>query len=217
LASSSPLQVLCVRTLACAILTSLGLEPNIVLRRYVAEHYILRRSHGLQVDQACAQTELMQLCQDVPVDEVGHGIVVYNNEMDGCVAICPWDVNATDHSGAQRNRYRAYQIQALVRYLSRECQLGSVTGAPWLVSQFFSDGVCWRGVVWNASPDAVSTMQVSIPSGMDSVAEVTQLDADGNRFAAGFRNGELQLSRPLHQWECVVLYDGKPEAERASS
>lgn len=161
------------------------------------------------------QAEIVSVMRGPRFNEIGHGVIIFENELGGRVAVCPWDVNATEQSGAQRNSYRAYQIQALVRYLARGSSLGSVSEAPWLVSQFFSDGISWRGLAWNASPDAVSTMQISLPSGMENVAEAVQLDADGNRFKAEFKDGKLHLPRLLHQWECVVLYDGKPAIKRA--
>ena len=83
--------------------------------------------------------------------------------------------------------------------------MGTVSGAPWLVYQFLSDGTRWRGAVWNAGPDAVEAMQVVLPDGMPQVAQAMQLDAAGRRLPAQWRAGKLTLAQPLHQWESVVL------------
>jgi hypothetical protein len=153
--------------------------------------------------------EVISVLRGPRFEEVGHGVVVYENDLGGRVAICPWNVNAPEQYGGQRTIYRAAQIEGLVKYLSRGKSLGSVSGAPWLVGQFLSDGERWRGVVWNASPDAVTEMGVSLPNGMSGLIEATQLDADGNRTACDFAGQRLRLYRPLHQWECIILHDGK--------
>jgi hypothetical protein len=148
-------------------------------------------------------------------ERVGHGVVVYENERGGRVAVCPWDVNAPERYGGQRNQFRAAQLDALMRYLGRGKSLGHVSGGPWLVSQFFTDGQRWRGkvprrwrgVVWNASPDAVTEITVFPPDGMASVRDAVHLDAKGNRETCDIDERTLILRCPLQQWECVVLRD----------
>jgi hypothetical protein len=137
--------------------------------------------------------------------EVGHGVVVFENAAGGRVAVCPWDANASpDGAGGQRNLQRAGQIDGLVSWLSREQPLGRAWGSPWLVSQFFSDGQLWRGVVWNASPDTALEIRLELPRGMD-VHEAVQLDAAGVHRSVAWDSAVLHLAQPLHQWECVVL------------
>ncbi len=139
--------------------------------------------------------------------EVGHGVVVYENARGGRVAVCPWNANASpDGAGGQRNLQRAAQINGLVSWLSREQLLGRAWGSPWLVSQFFSDGERWRGVVWNASPDATLTIQLELPGRM-TLREAVHLDATGVPRPAVWDGAALHLAQPLHQWECVVLTD----------
>lgn len=137
--------------------------------------------------------------------EVGHGVVVYENAQGGRVAVCPWNVDASpDGAGGQRNPQRAGQIAGLVSWLNRGRALGRAWGSPWLVSQFFNAGEQWRGVVWNASPDAASTIRLELPAGMD-VREAVQIDATGRRAAAAWDGATLRLAQPLYQWECVTL------------
>jgi len=139
--------------------------------------------------------------------EVGHGVVVYENAQGGRVAVCPWDANASpDGAGGQRNLQRAGQINGLVSWLSREQPWGRAWGSPWLVSQFLSDGERWRGVVWNASPDATLTIQLELPGRM-TLGEAVHLDATGARRPVAWDGVALHLSQPLQQWECVVLTD----------
>lgn len=156
--------------------------------------------------QPVATAEVVSVLRGPRFDRVGHGVVIFENQLGGRVAICPWDVNAPEQFSGQRTMYRASQIDGLVHYLSRGRSLGRVSGAPWLVSQFLSDGAQWRGVVWNAGPDAVTEIEVSLPDPMDAAVVGVQVDADGNRTACEFDERTLKLAQPLHQWECVVLY-----------
>jgi len=152
--------------------------------------------------------ELISLLRDPHFREIGHGVVIFENELGGRVAICPWDVNAAENSSGQRTIYRAAQIQALVGYLSRGLSQGSVSGSPWLVSQFFCDGQQWRGVIWNASPDAVQEIRVDLPAEMKIIRQAVQLNAEGKKIPANHDdNRTIHLKVPLQQWECVVLLD----------
>lgn len=137
--------------------------------------------------------------------EVGHGVVVYENARGGRVAVCPWDANASpDGAGGQRNVQRAAQIDRLIAWLARGQRLGRAWGSPWLVSQFLNEGEQWRGVVWNASPDAAPRLHLELPQGM-TLRRAVQIDAAGQRHPAGWDGTTLHLAHLLHQWECVVL------------
>jgi hypothetical protein len=151
--------------------------------------------------------EVISALRDPKFARVGHGVVIYANELGGRIGICPWDINAPEANNGQRTRYRSAQMQALVKYTNRGEPFGCVNGAPWLVSQFFSDGKRWRGVIWNAFPDAVREIQVDLPSGMKQVSLAVQLSAEGKRTPAEWSNHTIHLTDPLHQWECVVLQD----------
>jgi len=166
-------------------------------------------------DRSCSkrllQGELMtgarivSILRDPKSSQVGHGVIIYENELGGRVAVCPWDVNTPEFYGGQRNVQRAAQINALVRYLSNGHTTGSASGAPWLVPQFLGNESQWRGVVWNAYPDAVDTFCVELPEGME-LTEIVQVNAHGKRFPCKWDGKQVRLNQPMHQWECVVLY-----------
>jgi hypothetical protein len=148
----------------------------------------------------------LSILRDPKGREVGHGVSIYENELGGRVAVCPWDVNTPEFYGGQRNVQRAAQINALVRYLSNGNKLGSVSGAPWLVPQFLGNADQWRGVIWNTYPDTVNGFRVELPEGMEAVTEAVQINAHGERSLCEWTGSEVRLNQPLHQWECVVLY-----------
>jgi hypothetical protein len=149
--------------------------------------------------------QVVSVLKDPKKTVVGHGAVIFENELGGRVAVCPWDVNAPEAYGGQRNLQRMAQISGLVRYLARRVSLGSVSGAPWLVCQFLTDADLWRGVVWNAGPDEVQRIEISLPAGMPGLREAVQLDAKGQRSTAEWDGETLQLRQPLHQWESLIL------------
>jgi hypothetical protein len=138
-------------------------------------------------------------------EDVGHGVVLYENDLGGRVALCPWQAGAFEPHNGQQNDYRQRQMQAVVDYLARGISLGRVSGAPYLVCHFRTDGAIWRGVIWNGYPDAVTEIRVELPAGVPAPAEVTQVDAAGMRYPAALEGDTIRLSRPLHEWECVVL------------
>ena len=149
--------------------------------------------------------ETISLLRNPQFEKIGHGVLIFENGLGGRVGICFWDVNAPETFSGQRNIYRAFQMQKLAHYLSHGKSPGIATGFPWLVSQFFSDGQQWRGVIWNASPDATQEIQVDLPAGMPPVRKVVQLDAAGKRLFAKCDRATIRLSIPLQQWECVIL------------
>jgi hypothetical protein len=138
-------------------------------------------------------------------EDVGHGVVLYENESGGRVAVCPWDAAGFEPGNGQQNDYRQRQMQAVVDYLGRGVAPGRVSGAPYLVCHFRTDGVTWRGVIWNGYPDAVTEFSVQLPAGMPAPDQVVQVDAAGGRHPASLEDGVIRLSRPLYEWECVVL------------
>ncbi len=133
--------------------------------------------------------------------EVGHGAFVFQNELGGRVAVVPWNASA----GSSLCVVRQHQLNKIVQWLGDGRACGSVQGGPWLVPQFLSDGRTWRGVVWNACPDAISRFKVVLPDQLGELHKAVQLSAEGELIEASVDGGEVRLSRPMHQWELVVL------------
>ena len=217
---------------AAAVLAQRGFAPSIGMRdlRFITQADVLYSMAemtdarfslraGAQVslnERSCAErllqgtpdarSQVVSILRDPQQRAVGHGVVVFENDLGGRVAVCPWDVNGSpDGQGAQRNVQRAAQVARLVDYVARGVSLGAASGAPYLVSQFLADGERWRGVVWNVSPDAAGVMRVRLPAGMSGVTEAVQIDARGRRLSAAWDGEAVRLSQPLQQWECVVL------------
>ena len=147
----------------------------------------------------------ISILRDPKFNQVGHGVVLFENELGGRVAICPWDVNTPEFYGGQRNDQRAAQMRALVKYLGRGWKLGAVSGAPWLVPQFLADESHWRGVIWNSFPDAVDQFEVELPEGMQNPIKAVHIDAKGRRLPVVWQNGSVLLQQPMQPWECVIL------------
>jgi hypothetical protein len=133
--------------------------------------------------------------------DVGHGAVIFENALGGRVAIMPWNVSAGTNLCTQRQA----QLAKTLRWLARGDSLGSVNGGAWLIPQFLTDGTHWRGVIWNASPDAVHTIHVRPPSAMGPIQEAVQCAADGSRLRVPVADNRIVLTKPLHQWEWLVL------------
>jgi hypothetical protein len=151
---------------------------------------------------------------------IGHGLVVFENELGGRVAVVPWLANGAPpakatHSGVPlapaevlMNTQRAAQLAKTVEWLSAGKPTGRAEGGAHLIPQFLTDGKTWRGVVWNASADEVTRFRVLLPDGMPPVKSATRIDARGNRLAAritGKTSISVELPHPLYQWEFVVL------------
>jgi hypothetical protein len=71
--------------------------------------------------------------------------------------------------------YRAEQLRALVRWLARDAETGSVSGGAWLIPQILAPSPAgrgrgvretWRAVVWNASPDELDSFTLRRPAAM---------------------------------------------------
>jgi hypothetical protein len=137
-------------------------------------------------------------------EDVGHGLTLFENALGGRVAIVPWQPH--DFVVAMTIQ-RAVQLRNTLRYLAGNSTLGAAEGGPWLTPQFLTDGTIWRGAVWNTSPDAIRAITLTLPEGMPVPTAAVHVDGEGQRHAAQLRDGQLQLDRPLHQWEFVVLTD----------
>ena len=161
-------------------------------------------------DGARAVSELV----NPKLQRVGHGLVVFENASGGRVAIVPWSVHGGAHGDVVRqtsgvhvemttNRNR--QLMKTLAWLDRGGDHGRVEGGAWLIPQFLTDGMGWRGVIWNAGPDAVEQCTVHRPAAMPSPQCVTQIDAAGRRTDAELKGDLLRLPQPMHQWEFVIL------------
>lgn len=143
-----------------------------------------------------------------PLQEVvGHGAVVFRNDLGGRVVIVPWE--AGSDPVVLMDIHRAAQLKRLVAWLADGAETGSVEGGAWLVPQFLTDGATWRGVVWNASPDETDRFLIRRPSGMPPIREAWHLTPAGERLPAAVEAGAdgdtVVLGRPMHEWELVAM------------
>jgi len=136
---------------------------------------------------------------------VGHGAFIYENEPGGRVAVVPW--NASVSETPMMDSHRAEQLRRLVHWLARETETGNVEGGAWLIPQFLKDENGWRGVVWNASPDEIESFTIHRPQGMPEIRQAWHLLPSGERIPAEMDGNRIHLSRPMHQWEFVVIGD----------
>lgn len=134
---------------------------------------------------------------------VGHGALIFENELGGRAAVVPW--SAAAGMTPLMDVHRAAQLRRLVKWLARDRATGGVTGGAWLAVQFLNDGAAWRGVVWNAGPDEVHALGVQRPDGMPPIRQAWQLAWTGERRPATVDQGEIRLERPLYQWDLLVL------------
>ena len=132
---------------------------------------------------------------------VGHGLVLFENELGGRVAVVPWQVDA----GWSLTTYRATQLTRTLDWLDPQRTHGRVEGGAWLVPQFLTDGTRFRGVVWNASSDALIQMTVHRPPTFPEFRRAVQVDARGALNEAVVAAGVVHLAKPMMQWEFVVL------------
>jgi hypothetical protein len=159
--------------------------------------YSAQLFQGELAEGARVASDLRSPSQEV----VGHGLVLYANSLGGQVAIVPWTANANLHINVQR----AAQLNRILTYLDPEGTHGSISGGPWLVPQFLTDGSLWRGVIWNTGQDAVDEMHLSLPSGMPEVRSAVQVNARAERHLARLEGERLLLAQPLQAWEFVIL------------
>ena len=100
---------------------------------------------------------------------VGQGAFVYENMLGGRVAVVPWD--ASVDTTPMMDIHRATQIRRIVAWLAASGSVGWVDGGPWLVPQFLRSGAIWRGAIWNAGPDEISTLHVHRPAACRPLAQ----------------------------------------------
>ena len=155
------------------------------------------RFAGTMLPDATRVSDLRGPRQEV----VGHGVVLFGNALGGRVATVPWASTAE----VRINACRAAQLSGILRFLDPDGAHGSVSGGAWLVPQFLTDGLSWRGVIWNASADAVDSMVLQPPSAAGMPSEAVSVHADAARLTAEIERSTLKLARPLQQWEFVVL------------
>jgi hypothetical protein len=133
--------------------------------------------------------------------DVGHGAFAFHNELGGRVVVVPWDASKTGTLCMARQ----HQLHKIIQWLGNGRSCGSVSGGPWLVPQFLRNHDTWRGVVWNASPDAVRRIEVNLPEEMGSLHCAVQINAEGERTEAKVDGNQILLRHPMHQWELLVL------------
>ena len=159
--------------------------------------YCERMFQGELVTGARAVSDLRGPRQNI----VGHGLVLFENELGGRVAVVPWSVDG----GWSLTTYRATQLTRTLDWLDPQRTHGRVEGGAWLVPQFLTDGVRFRGVVWNASPDALMEIVVIRPPTFPEFRRAVQIDARGTLNEVVVAAGHLHLAKPLMEWEFVVL------------
>ena len=156
------------------------------------------------MDGAKAISALLDPLQNV----VGHGAVIFINDLGGKTAVVPW--NAAAVGGPENitmDIHRAVQLQKLVQWLSGSVEIGRVEGSAWLIPQFLQDGLNWRGVVWNAGPDEVDAFKIYRPSGMPPIRQAWHLTWKGTRDPVHLEGDTLRLDRPMVEWDLIVLMD----------
>jgi hypothetical protein len=174
-----------------------GLRPGAQMSLNAEKPYKHRLLQGVVLDGA----RVISVLRSPTQEQVGHGAFVFENGIGGRVAVMPWDATA----GANLCTQRYAQIRKVVAWLGRGVSCGSVQGGAWLIPQFFTDGRTWRGVVWNASPDASRGFTVLPPEGMGSIARAVHCDADGAMIEAAVSGNRIETERAVHQWEFVVV------------
>ena len=146
-------------------------------------------------------TRVVSELRDPHGHTVGHGEVVFENDLGGRVAIVPWCVT----HGFWMTNYRAAQLTKTLDWLDPSGAAGWVENPAWLIPQFLTDGRLWRGVVWNASSDEVNAFTVHFPAGMPPPENVVHIDAHATRRDVAYADGRVTLTEPLRQWEVVVF------------
>ena len=134
---------------------------------------------------------------------VGQGAFVYENALGGRVAVVPWD--ASVDTTPMMDVHRATQIRRIVAWLADSEPAGWAEGGAWLVPQFLRSGAIWRGAIWNASPDEISSVRIHLPAGMPPITAAWHLTPAGERLAAQIDRDTIHLARPMHEWEVVVV------------
>ena len=139
--------------------------------------------------------------RDPKQQTVGHGLILFHNELGGRVATVPWNADNT----VVMNVQRAAQLRKTLQFLDSANTYGCVDGGPWLIPQFLTNGSQWRGVIWNAGSDAVEKVSVEFPEGMPTPQSIVHVNARGDRMANVMVGDIVQLIEPMHQWEFIIL------------
>jgi len=161
-----------------------------------------RGDHAARLFQADLMKDI-EMISDIrgPKQNVlGHGVLLYENQAGGRVAITPWSVSQEVVMNVQRHA----QISKVINYLARDSITGYVTGGAWLVPQLLTDGSIYRGVVWNANPDSTDTFDIHVPQGI-SFTSAMHITAAGEFLNAKINGKQVKCAAPLQQWEFVVL------------
>ena len=132
---------------------------------------------------------------------VGHGLVLFANELGGRIAIVPW---AADEY-VTMDVHRQAQLTGILEHLDPTYTHGSVSGGPWLVPQFLCDDERWRSVIWNASPDEIEQFTVDRPAEMPAPTQAIAIHTSGDKEDAAIDGNLIRLRSPLGQWEFVIL------------
>jgi hypothetical protein len=156
----------------------------------------------LQADLA-PQAQLVSQLLDPRQNPVGHSAFTVENSLGGRVAVVPWDASVSETP--MMDAYRAEQLRAIVRWLARDAETGSVSGGAWLVPQFLNNGSEWRAVVWNASPDELDSFTLHRPAAMPQPTQAWHLLPSGARLPVAIHGDRFLLTQPLRQWELVVI------------
>jgi hypothetical protein len=156
----------------------------------------------LQVEPASAVRFISDL-RGPTQQVVGRGAFVTENTLGGRVAVVPWD--ASVDTTPMMDVHRATQIRRIIAWLADSEPVGWVEGGPWLAPQFLRFGATWRGAIWNASPDEVSTIHAHLPAGMPPITAAWHLTPAGERLAARIDRDTIHLARPMHEWELMVV------------
>lgn len=161
--------------------------------------------HILQAQLANGAQPVSQLLDPLQ-NVVGHGAFTFENALGGRVAVVPWDASVSETP--MMDSYRAEQLRRIVRWLARDAETGSIEGGAWLIPQLLKNETIWRGVIWNASPDEIESFMIHPPAGIPEIRTAWHLLPNGERIPAEIYNNQIRLSRPMHQWELVVLVIG---------
>ncbi len=175
-----------------------GLSLRVGAQMSINAHpYAYRLLQADLCDGATVASELRTPTQEV----VGHGLVTFENEAGGRIAIMPWSANGR----VLMNIQRAIQIRSTLLWLDGDNHFGWVGGGAWLVPQFLTDGQSWRAVIWNGCDDVIDRITVGLPASMPAPSHAFSVDGSGGRHDASFSDGLLRLQRPLGRWEYVIM------------
>jgi hypothetical protein len=169
-------------------------------------------SHQMLQGELAEQARLISVLLDPAENRVGHGGWVYENSLGGCVAVVPWAAlpGSNPFEGIPPLCVqREVQLAKVIDWLTRHQSIGRACGHPWLISQFLHDGDAWRAVIWNGSPDPISTFQMDWPTGMKRIEQALHGQVDKCAFGEVSVCGQtIHTARPMRQWDFIMLSNG---------